>query len=170
MKTDLKAMPPSPGSEETFKRLREESKDCIRSLRLLDCDWPDAIDVIKDLCSLISDAICTESGKPILFHAVHRGLNEYSANILADDYRRLNIFLNAVLDELGEQLESLVVLNTDRNTTWRPDDCEPFLLWWDNARVESITLVHGKCPKSCIVERLRDTVLTPKQIEHMEVA
>jgi len=168
MSEQLVTMAPSQGCEAIFKRLRDESKDCIRSLRILDVDWPDAIDVIKALCEWVSDAICTTNEKPVLFEAIHRGLKEYSENIQADDYVRLRVFLFAVLDEIGELLHSTVVLNTAKNSTWRPDDNEPFLTWWGNSEAESICLVEGKCSKECVIESIRMAVLTPEQINLLE--
>lgn len=168
MSAHLKAMLPSPGCDETFKRLKDESKECIRSFRILDVDWPDAIDVVKELCELISDSICTSDGKPVLFHAVHRGLNVYSQNLLEEDYERLRLFLDTLLDEIGSQLDCLVVLNSRRYSTWRPDDCEPFLEWWGKANLDDISLVEGNCSKECIVRSLQLAVLTPEQVELLE--
>lgn len=170
MNTSLIAMDPSPDSEETFRRLKEDSKEHLRMFRILDVDWPDAVDVVKELCVLISDSICTSDGKPVLFLAVQKGLHAYSDNILADDIERFRIFLTTVLEVLGELLCSLVVLNTQLNKTWRPDDCEPFLEWWGVTTIENIRLVEGKCTKDCIIESLKSALLVPQELNVLEIS
>ena len=164
MSIDLLVKTPKEASI-VYKDLRLDCKDVIRVFRLLEADWPEALDTVKVLCEHVSDGLCLLNGRPVLYAAVQCGLAQYSANHLKEDDYRYTLFLKTVFDSIGAALHSHIAVHNASNSSWRPDDDECFYHWWGDAQEADVSVVKGTCTKESVVEALMLNVLEDFQLE-----
>lgn len=167
METKLCVTPPNVETV-IYKQLRDGLSDHSRVYRLLEVDWPDAIDTVKRLCTYLSDAIRVDDDKqvPVLNVVVKKALDDYYTSLKEGetDHLRYATFIRSLVHALSTTLENITVTNAVDQSSWRPDDGEAFVEWASKTEDHELSLLSANVSRERVDEALRECLLMSYQL------
>jgi len=111
---------PSSDSSLMVDRMKKQNADTVRRIRLLEMDWPGAVDVIKGVFSHITDGIVVDK-TPLVYMSARDALIAYGEALEENlpDPARLENFINTFFEALAYYLGPIKVQSGNQIWTCR---------------------------------------------------
>lgn len=129
----------------SLARFKKTNSDKLKTLRILDVDWPGATGTYFQLVTFLSEAIKLD-GEPLVFRCLASGLGGYERALGRPDDVRLTAFLEALLTPAVEVLAAHEICAAQ--DVWSPEIGEPLLRWLETHSVAAAapTVQRRACP------------------------
>ncbi len=124
----------APGAR-ALGRFKARHPDKVKTLRILDVDWPIATSAYQHLFAYVTNALMVD-GEPLAFRCLRRALDAYEDVFGLSDKRRFDAFLTELLVPASEVLKAIHVSATP-DIVWRAEDGVPLSLWLDECQCAS---------------------------------
>tara|TARA_R110002095_G_scaffold188154_2_gene165428 strand:- start:2752 stop:3288 length:537 start_codon:yes stop_codon:yes gene_type:complete len=121
---------------ELLSEFRKTSTDRKKIMRLLELDWPFALDVSRRASELLSGSLLAGNQR-LVFHCLDQALNAYGRAALKPDHLRLVAFCETLINGVARAICSIRLSDQEGNS-WTIEKRQPLSLWLREHAAEAI--------------------------------